>query len=66
MLSRCVGACRGDKSEVQFCRNIAVFDTEVAAWVRTIHMPPDMEARAYHTASVVDTSKIWVVGDQLP
>jgi len=52
---------RDGKSEVHFCRDIAVFDTAAEAWVRTIDMPPDMEGRAYHTASLVDGNKIWVV-----
>ena len=52
---------RDGKPDVHFCRDIAVFDTAAESWVRTIDMPPDMEGRAYHTASLVDGSKIWVV-----
>ena len=63
-LKSCVCTCRDGKSETHFCRDIAVFDTAAEAWVRTINMPPEMEGRAYHTASLVDGSKIWAVCSQ--
>ena len=38
-----------------------MFDTDAEAWIQSISFPAGMEGRAYHTASVMDETSIWVV-----
>ena len=61
-MSTQVVLCSEGRSKPYFCRDIAVFDTDAEAWIQSISFPAGMEGRAYHTASVVDDTKIWVVG----